>query len=143
MSVRPEVILTRLAHLGFVLDQLERLRTRANRPDDATLHLLALERALHVAAEALFDIGHHVLAGRGHPVPPRYRDIIPALETHGMLPPSLAARLEGMAGLRNLLVHDYARLDETILRRVVEDHLPDLRAAHAALSALPELHSAG
>ncbi len=71
MSVPPEVILTRLAHLGFVLDQLERLRTRANSPDDAALHLPALERALHVAAEALFDIGHHVLAGRGHPVPPQ------------------------------------------------------------------------
>jgi uncharacterized protein YutE (UPF0331/DUF86 family) len=139
MTVRPEVILSRLAHFGFMLDQLERLRTRQPSPDDEAIQLLALERALQVSAEALFDIGHHVLAGRGHVVPGKYREIVPALVAKGILPPSLAPRLEGMAGLRNILVHDYARIDEAILRRVVDEHLSDLREAHAALSALPEL----
>jgi uncharacterized protein YutE (UPF0331/DUF86 family) len=139
MSVRPEVVLARLAHLGFVLDQLERLRPGPPRAEDEALHLLALERALHVAAGALLDIGHHVLAGRGHAVPPRYRDIVPALVARGGLAAALGARLEGMAGLRDLLVHDHARVEPSILRQGVEDHLPDLRAAHAALSALPEL----
>lgn len=70
MTVRPAVILARLAHLAAVLDSLRRLRAmsgeeRARDP----LHRLAAERALHVAAEAIFDIGHHVLAGRGLPIP--------------------------------------------------------------------------
>lgn len=139
MTVRPAVVLARLAHLGFVLGQLERLRVLRAEGARDPLHDLGAERALHVAAEALFDIGHHVLAGRGHPVPAVYRDVVPALVAHGILPPELGPRLDGMAGMRNLLVHDYARVDTELLWRVVDDHLADLRAAHAALAALPEL----
>ena len=143
MTVRPAVVLARLAHLGFVLDQLERLRAlRAGGATDPVYDLGA-ERALHVAAEAIFDIGHHVLAGRGHPVPGTYREVVPALVAHGLFPAELASRFEGMAGLRNLLVHDYVRVDVALLWRAVEEHLGDLRAAHAAPSVLPELGRAG
>jgi uncharacterized protein YutE (UPF0331/DUF86 family) len=108
MTVRPAVVLARLAHLGKVLDQLRRLKsmTKDERSRDP-LNELAVERCLHVAAEAIFDIGHHVLAGRARPVPAAYRDIVPALVKEGILEPSLGERLEGMAGLRNILVHDY------------------------------------
>jgi uncharacterized protein YutE (UPF0331/DUF86 family) len=46
---------------------------------------MAVERGIHVAAEVIFDIGHHVLAGRGLPVPAAYRDVVPALVQAGVL----------------------------------------------------------
>jgi uncharacterized protein YutE (UPF0331/DUF86 family) len=140
MTVRPAVVRARLAHLGFVLTQLERLR---GIPSDARraepLHRMAAERGIHVAAEAIFDIGHHVLAGRGLAVPAAYRDIVPALVTAGVLEHALATRLTGMAGLRNILVHDYVAVDESRVWQVLDDHLEDLRAVHQALGQLPEL----
>jgi len=139
VTVRPTVVLTRLAHLAFVLDQLERLRALHASGVVDPIHDLGAERGLQVAAEAVFDIGHHVLAGRRHPVPATYREIVPALVRHGILPEALAPRFEGMAGLRNLLVHDYMRVDMTLVWRAVDEHLADLRSAHEALSALPEL----
>ena len=140
MTVRPAVILARLAHLGAVLAQLERLRAmnptaRARDP----LHALAAERALHVAAEAIFDIGHHVLAGRALAIPPTYRDVIPALAAAGLLDAALAARLAGLAGLRNLLVHDYADVDASRIWTLIDERLDDLYAVQAALAQIPEL----
>ena len=88
MSVRPEVILARLAHPGAVLASLRRLRALRAAGDGASLHELAAERALHIAAEAIFDIGHHVRAGRGLPIPGAYRDVLPALAAQGVFCPA-------------------------------------------------------
>jgi uncharacterized protein YutE (UPF0331/DUF86 family) len=144
MTVRPAVVRARLAHLGFVLRQLERLQQlpTAERQREP-LHRMAAERGIHVAAEAIFDIGHHVLAGRGLPVPPAYRDVIPALVGAGALDAMIAARLDGMAGLRNILVHDYVAVDEARVWQVLDRQLGDLAAVHQALGALPELSGSG
>ena len=138
MTVKPAVVLERLGHLGFVIDQLERMKSLAR---DDTVVVLALERALQVAAEAIFGIGHHVLAGRGRPVPPKYRDVLPALAADGALSAEVAKKLDGLAGLRNLLVHDYGVVDAARLWALVDSRLEDLRAVHDALSRLPELGS--
>jgi uncharacterized protein YutE (UPF0331/DUF86 family) len=140
MTVRPAVVRARLAHLGFVLRQLERLRrlSPAERRSEP-LHRMAVERGIHVAAEAIFDIGHHVLAGRGLPVPAAYRDVVPALVEAGVLGAPLGARLHGMAGLRNILVHDYVAIDEARVWQALDEHLEDLIAVQQALGALPEL----
>jgi uncharacterized protein YutE (UPF0331/DUF86 family) len=140
VTVRPAVVLARLAHFGQALAQLDRLKqmpaeTRGSDP----LLLLAAERALHIATEAAFDIGHHVLAGRGLAVPSAYRDVIPALSRSGIVPATLQVRLIGLAGLRNLLVHDYADVDPIRVWELVDTRLDDLRDLHACLSALPEL----
>jgi len=140
MTVRPEVVLARLAHLSRALAQLERLAAlpRSQRASDV-LYQLAAERALHIAAEAIFDIGHHVLAGRGLAVPARYRDVLPALARAGVVPPDVVERVEGLAGLRNLLVHDYVDVDVERLWELLEGRLADLRVIQDSLAMLPEL----
>lgn len=140
MTVRRAVVLGRLAHLGKVIRELEGLRALPGPARDAdALMNLALERAFHVAAEAVFDIGHHVLAGRGAEVPAAYRDILPALVRAGVVAESLATRLDGLAGLRNLLVRDYAVIDRPRLWKLLDERLDDLRAIHDALAAIPEI----
>jgi uncharacterized protein YutE (UPF0331/DUF86 family) len=140
VTVRPAIVLARLAHLGTVLAQLERLgklsaEERAREP----LLLLAAERALHVAAEAIFDIGHHVLAGRGRPLPATYREVVPDLVREGVLAAELGSRLVGLAGLRNILVHDYIDVDAARVWELIDARLGDLWDVHRALGALPEL----
>lgn len=143
MTVRPEVVLSRLAHLARALIQLERLTGLSAGERGDPLNVLALERALHLAAEAILDIGHHVLAGRGRAIPAHYRDVLPALAEAGALPREISDRLEGLAGLRNLLVHGYADVDPARLWALADSRRGDLGAAHAALAALPELERAG
>jgi uncharacterized protein YutE (UPF0331/DUF86 family) len=126
--------------LGFVLGQLERLRQLSSvERQREPLHQMAVERGIHVAAEVIFDIGHHVLAGRGLPVPAAYRDVVPARVQAGVLDGPLGARLDGMAGLRNILVHDYVAIDESRVWQALDQHLEDLIAVQQAFGALPEL----
>ena len=91
------------------------------------------------SCEAVLDIGHHVLAGRGHPVPRTYREVVPGLVAGGVFTADLGARLDGMAGMRNILVHDYVRVDAAQVWAVVEQQIDALRAVHAAFATLPEL----
>ncbi len=143
MTVRPAVVLARLAHLGEVIVQLKRLRALSAEERADPLRELAAERALHVAIEAVLDVGHHLLAGRGHPIPATYREVLPALVLHGIVATALGARLEGMAGMRNILVHDYVHVDPTQVWAVVDHKLDDLQDVHAAFAALPELGRRG
>lgn len=139
MTVRPEIVRARLVSLGEMIALLSQLAGSSAEQRVDPLRKLALERALHVAAEAVFDIGHHVLAGRGHAIPTKYREVLPALARGGVISDALATRLQGLAGLRNLLVHDYARLDHGLLWGLVDRRLDDLRGLASAIAALPEL----
>ena len=75
----------------------------------------AVEHGLQIAAEALFDVGSHILAGEFQESGDEYRDIPGHLRARGVLSEATARRLDGLAGFRNVLVHEYADVD---LRRV-------------------------
>jgi uncharacterized protein YutE (UPF0331/DUF86 family) len=140
MTVRKAVIQSRLAHLGRIIRDLERLRTLPSKERDGnSLANLSLERALHIAAEAIFDIGHHLLAGRGLDVPAAYREVLPALARAGIVAPAIVERLDGLAGLRNILVHDYVGVDTARLWKLLDERLGDLRAIHDAFGQIREL----
>lgn len=131
-----------VTRLASILVELEGLREAAGAIDRSDARTVAaLERWLHLAAEVVFDLGHHLLAGRGRPVRERYRDVLPALVAVGVVDRDVAKALDGLAGLRNLLVNEYTRVEPQILWTVVDEHLPDLRRIEAAFLALPELRS--
>jgi uncharacterized protein YutE (UPF0331/DUF86 family) len=75
----------------------------------------ATERGLQVAAEAVFDAGAHILSAEFQEAVDEYREIPTRLGARGVVTTATAARLKGLAGFRNVLVHDYAEVD---LRRV-------------------------
>jgi uncharacterized protein YutE (UPF0331/DUF86 family) len=85
----------------------------------------AVERGLHLGAEVLFDIGNHILTSQYGTSSEGYQDIIEQLASQGILDPGLHRRLRGLAGFRNILVHDYLRLDpdrvQEALARAPED----------------------
>ena len=55
------------------------------------------------------------------------------LERAGIVTADLGARLERMAGFRNVVVHLYQEVDLGIVRDVVENHLDDLLQFVAAI----------
>ena len=116
MVVRPEVVRERIAALRESiarLDEVARLE-----PDHAAVGW-AIERGLQVAAQALFDIGNHVLAGSFSARAADYASIPGLLRQHGVISTDLESRLAGLAGFRNLLVHDYARIEPDRVRAML------------------------
>ncbi|MGB8299394.1 MAG: DUF86 domain-containing protein [Polyangia bacterium] len=125
MVVRREALCERIAGLRAACSRLAELGTRPT-TDSATEW--AAERGLQIAAQAVFDIGNHVLAGGFAERPADYAAIPGMLCGRGVIGPELEARLRGLAGFRNLLVHDYARVDPKQVREMLETRLPDLAA---------------
>jgi uncharacterized protein YutE (UPF0331/DUF86 family) len=86
-----------------------------------------LERTLQLAIEACLDIGSHLIAELRFREPEDNRDIFRILVENGILGPEKRDDLTRMAGFRNVLVHDYARLDPAKLHWAVSHGLADLR----------------
>lgn len=89
---------------------------------------------LFVAIQACLDLATHWLADEGWEVPGSYGDAFAALATHGIIDPSLAARLAGAAAFRNLIAHQYGALDWRRVHALASSGPPDLEALCASLA---------
>jgi len=112
MVLRVEAVESRLLRLEEVLTELEELgeipaeMLRSNLRDS-----WAVERGLQVGAEIVFDISNHILSGHFGISAESYEDMLVQLTNRGVLDADLHGRLKGLGGFRNLLVHDYLRID--------------------------------
>ena len=86
-----------------------------------------LERTLHLAVEACLDIGNHLIADLELREPQDYKDIMAVLTEAGCLPPDRLENFKKMAQFRNVIVHDYVRIDLEILLGILHRNLKDLR----------------
>lgn len=94
-----------------------------------------LKYTFQTAIEATIDAAHHVVADRGLGVPATNAAAFGALAEAGQLDRELATVMAGAVGFRNILVHGYAEVDDSL----VVDHLanlPALRRFVAAMTAL-------
>jgi uncharacterized protein YutE (UPF0331/DUF86 family) len=117
------------ARLGTLRQNTRRLQSviGAGRPQfvqDENLFLKG-ERCLQLCIQAILDIGTHVVAAETLERPAGYEDVVPALGRAGILQSGLVDRLVGIAGLRNILVHDYLAIDLGLLYDNVERGLRD------------------
>ncbi len=124
MTLRPEVVYERLRKLREVVSNLKSLQ-RISREEFVTSfhHYWLAERGLQLAAEILFDIGNHVLAGEFGFSPPTYEEIPQKLHEHEVISEKLRERLRGLGGLRNILVHDYLDVDRDLLYVFLREEL--------------------
>lgn len=132
MVVRPEVVREKIAALREAVARLRRLQSRD--PNDEVIGW-ATERGLQVAAQMLFDAGNHILAGAFSERAPDYASVPDLLQRHDVIASDLQARLGGLAGFRNLLVHDYARIDAERVRGLLATRIADFEAFADALEA--------
>lgn len=72
----------------------------------------AIERYLQLAIEATLDISDQIINEEGLRKPKEYRDNILILGENNILSKKFAERFSLAAGFRNILVHDYVRLDK-------------------------------
>jgi uncharacterized protein YutE (UPF0331/DUF86 family) len=85
----------------------------------------ATERVLQTAIQAVLDVGAHILAEFEDNQWEEYRDIPERLARHGVIPKELVPPLQGMVGMRNVLVHQYVEVDTKRLYQLVQQRLGD------------------
>ncbi len=70
-----------------------------------------IERGLILAGQSVADISSHLVVGEQWGRVKEYKEAILLLGQQGILPEPFAERLSGIAGLRNVLVHEYLTID--------------------------------
>ena len=81
---------------------------------------------LQRACEQAIDLANHTIKTRKLGLPSASRESFRLLSGAGIIPAELAGELEKMVAFRNLLVHDYQRLDVAAMIIIIESHLDDL-----------------
>ena len=94
---------------------------------DYRLHGLA-ERYLHLSIECLLDISNMLVSGLGLRKPERYQEAVDILAEASVLSHELASRLAGVAGFRDILVHEYLEVDRGLVYQYLQENLGDLEA---------------
>lgn len=128
-----DLVLRKLAELDEYLGQISEYRDvglDAYRRDWKTQRIV--ERTLQIAIETCVDVATHVIADRGLRVPTTYAEAFEVVGEAGLLDASLRDSMIQMARFRNVLVHEYARVNAAIVVRILRERLGDLAGFRTA-----------
>lgn len=96
----------------------------------------AAERTLQLSIEVCLDLAEHVIADQRLRVPQSAAETFEILREAALLEPALAESLVRMARFRNLLVHDYVRLDAARVFDIADKDVADIDRFSAAMRSL-------
>ena len=84
-----------------------------------------IERTLQMMIELTVDISAHLISDKRLRVPTGYADTFKVLFEGGLIGQELYQVLMQMAKFRNVVVHQYDRIDDTIVVDILQNHLGD------------------
>jgi uncharacterized protein YutE (UPF0331/DUF86 family) len=87
-----------------------------------------VERTLHLACECCIDIAAHIISRRGMREPRDNKDLFLVLFENGVISEPVSNAMIKMAKFRNIIVHDYARIDPEIVVGILNKNLLDLKS---------------
>lgn len=125
--VREEIIRKRLNKLDEYLGVLKKLQRYSFEEFKADPEYYgSAERFLHLAIEAIIDMGNHVIADSELGVVNWYSDIPKIMAEKGFISSELEEKWIRMIGFRNILVHEYIDIDRRIVYDVLQNNIHDL-----------------
>lgn len=87
----------------------------------------AVERYLYLAVQASIDLAEAVIAFKKLRKPTTFGESFQILAEANMINPALCERLVAMAGFRNVIAHDYEKMNYDILFSVLHERLADIK----------------
>lgn len=126
--VNRDIVLSRIDKLNEYMGFLKSVKNYTKEEYINTPMIFgSTERFLHLAIECVLDIGNHIISDLRYRKPQNNRDIFEVLYENDILPLELKENLCKMAQFRNILVHDYMKLDRGIVYGIVINNLNDLQ----------------
>ncbi len=128
------------ALLDRVGEELGHLRRLAAMSDDELRadpeRMPGVKYRLQVGVEACIDAAEHVIASRSLRAPETFADAFTVLAEAALLEPDLARSMEDAARFRNLIVHQYAHVDDDRVREILRTRLRDLDHFRVVMAVL-------
>lgn len=112
MVLKREVLERRLKELDRIVAELRRHPIESLEEYRGDLgRQWILERGLIAAAGIVLDVADHILSGHFGDHPDTYEASLRGLRDRSVISEELYAGIEGLGGLRNILVHRYLDID--------------------------------
>ena len=92
-----------------------------------------VERTLQMMIETCLDISGHIISDEKFRVPETYADMFRILVENRILSTSRLDAFEKMARFRNIVVHDYERIDSEIVIGILRNNLEDFENFTASI----------
>lgn len=121
-----EIINKKFYDLKLYLKELEKSREFSQ---DEIFSSLSTQwqicHGLQLSIQIIIDVGNHILASVDENQIEDYADIIDKMGKRNIIPPEFANTIRGMAGLRNILVHQYTNLDFNRIYDILQNRIDD------------------
>lgn len=92
-----------------------------------------VERTLQMMIDTCLDVSGHIISDEKLRVPETYADMFCILVENGILRRSQLEAFENMAKFRNIIVHDYEKIDAEIVLRILHKNLNDFEGFKTAI----------
>jgi uncharacterized protein YutE (UPF0331/DUF86 family) len=87
----------------------------------------AAERNLHRAIEAIIDIGKVLISDKKLKIPESNREVFILLAENDLFPAEYLDLIFKMIGVRNIIVHSYDKIDDSVLYGILKKNLNDFK----------------
>lgn len=84
-----------------------------------------VERTLQIMIEICVDIANHIISDEGFRVPINYSDTFKVLYEEEIIDKALLEIMEKMVRFRNIIVHNYDKIDPEIVINIIRKNLND------------------
>jgi len=92
-----------------------------------------VERTLQILIEVCVDIANHIISDQGMRLPTGYADTFKVLQEAKVIGKRLGSTMERMAKFRNIVVHQYEKIDPAIVVSILHKNLIDFRKYQKAV----------
>lgn len=92
-----------------------------------------IERTLQMMIEMCADIANHIISDKGYRVPKSYVDTFKVLYENSIINNDLSGAMAKIAKFRNIVVHQYDKVDEAIVIDILKKHIKDFTAYRDAI----------
>lgn len=121
------VIETKISHIKKYLKLLSRYKGFSQKEIQENPDLKgAVERYLYLVTQATLDLGEAIIAFKEFRRPGTYTDVFYILEEENFIEKSLSEKLVNMTKFRNVIAHDYEKVDFGIIYDALKNRLVDI-----------------
>ncbi len=92
-----------------------------------------IERTLQILIELCIDIANHLISDKGMRLPTSYADTFKVLAENRILNKKLFKSMEKMAKFRNVVVHQYEKIEPSIVVSILHKNLEDFEKYKKAI----------
>ena len=135
--VDKNLILRKLSTLDEYLKQInEYANISLNEYADDWKVQRIVERTLQMMIETCLDVSGHIISDERFRIPETYADMFRILVDNEILKEAQLEALEKMAKFRNIIVHDYEKIDTGIVLGILQENLKDFEGFQSSYHQL-------